>query len=895
MKAVNYAKFGCQPSKLSWFFAFAALSWLGNYFSLPLGFNVDFIFGSIFGLMAVVMFGPIMGSVASLAGASYTFLLWNHPYAIIIFTCEAIWLGGMKRKHPERSIVTIDLLYWLFFGTPLVLLFYFGVMDLGVQGTAIIALKQSVNGLTNAILASVLLSFSPLWRQLSPAVPPVRSMAHTIFEATAFLLLIPCIGGLFYMNHLDLQKTQKDLATRIRQSGNEAAWLINDWLAQHLLATQRLVENAAALNFKTSTALQHEVAVVHSLFPQFHNMFISDENATTLAFDPMINERGESTIGINFSDRQWFKRLKESKKPVISDVFTGRGGVFEPIVTISSPHLRNGELIGFALGAINLFQLQSYLRKLADQTSLSFTLTDKSESVIISTDPGRTPLAKFNLPAPQFKRKIIKSVFLNLPETQKNVTAMQPWKKAGLFSVTQIGQTGWTVVTEGPLAPLQQEIYGRSIKNLGAISLLLLLTCGVSILMSRRLSRPLHQLSRVSADIPGKIESGTSIVWPSVETLEIAVLIANFRTTADDLRDKFQSLQQHSHNLENMVAERTVTLEKSIQEEERSRTLLQTFYDLAPIAIAWTDQDMVFKYQNRRFVELTGYDMQKNPSLLSWAMIAYPDKEYREKIDKKRKQVREEVAGAGQFEVWITHKNGSKCCSQAHFNRMPDGKYLIMFADITERKNDEERLNAYAKAQSVLLQEVNHRVKNNLALLVGMLNLENKRHSTQGHKTFLVDIIGRIQALSTVHSLLSTSEWKPIRLSELCGQIISNSLSNGKTRRIAIASSTITIEATQAHNIALVINELATNSAKYADDKEKLEVAIEISACAEEIAIIFRDNGPGYPEAQIRDELAESGIGLQMVRGIVEMSLYGTVSFANQDGAQTTIRLKRVK
>ena len=111
---------------------------------------------------------------------------------------------------------------------------------------------------------------------------------------------------------------------------------------------------------QSSPGLQEELVQIRKLFPDYHNVFLGDANATTIAFDPPINERGESTIGIDFADRAWFKQLKNTLKPVVSNIFMGRGGIFSPIFSISVPVVRDGKLAWFGLGAVNLEKLHNY-------------------------------------------------------------------------------------------------------------------------------------------------------------------------------------------------------------------------------------------------------------------------------------------------------------------------------------------------------------------------------------------------------------------------------------------------------------------------------------------------------------------------------------------------------
>ena len=117
--------------------ALSALGYLGNDYSLPVGFSVNFLFGSIFVVIAVYFFGSMAGLATAMLSSSYTYILWNHPYAIIVFACEALWLGFHLSKR-RLNVVLIDAIYWLIIGLPLVFMFYYKAMSLGPTATSII-------------------------------------------------------------------------------------------------------------------------------------------------------------------------------------------------------------------------------------------------------------------------------------------------------------------------------------------------------------------------------------------------------------------------------------------------------------------------------------------------------------------------------------------------------------------------------------------------------------------------------------------------------------------------------------------------------------------------------------------------------------------------------------
>lgn len=222
-----------------------------------------------------------------------------------------------------------------------------------------------------------------------------------------------------------------------------------------------------------------------------------------------------------------------------------------------------------------------------------------------------------------------------------------------------------------------------------------------------------------------------------------------------------------------------------------------------------------------------------------------------------------------------------------------------MIHDVTEGQRAEEELKTYAKTQEVLLREVNHRVKNNLSALISILHKEEDRAEASGNSSYsplLNELIGRIQGLSTVHSMLSASGWKPIRCSELCRKIIGGAMTSihfNKDYNIKIQESEIEISSTQAHHLTLVLNELATNTMKHSKNNgEILEISVIITRSNGQINIAYKDNGCGYPESILKGDRSKANIGFGLIKGIVEQSLQGDLEIRNDNGAVTEIKFE---
>ncbi len=208
-----------------------------------------------------------------------------------------------------------------------------------------------------------------------------------------------------------------------------------------------------------------------------------------------------------------------------------------------------------------------------------------------------------------------------------------------------------------------------------------------------------------------------------------------------------------------------------------------------------------------------------------------------------------------------------------------------------------EKSQQEAESKSVLLREINHRVKNNLAVIKSILHLKRSRLTTEEHASYQAiteDVMNHVQGLATVHNLLSTSDWSPLPLSELASRVINTSLkvlSPDKYVSVKVLPSTVWVTADQAHDMALITNELVTNTVKHAlpHVKEMFEIRVQVSLDSNIIQYEFKDNGSGYPESVLSFPSGTHHFGFELISQIVHHNLDGEVRLANDNGAVAII------
>lgn len=146
---------GLTPRHLALAGLLLILAPLANLFQIPILFDVYLIFGSLATMLAVLWLGTPVAVLVAISAGLVTAVLWNHPYALINFTVEALVVGLLHRRW-HHNLIMADLAYWLVLGMPFIGFSYFFLLGNDASTTALIVLKHPLNGVLNALLASLL-------------------------------------------------------------------------------------------------------------------------------------------------------------------------------------------------------------------------------------------------------------------------------------------------------------------------------------------------------------------------------------------------------------------------------------------------------------------------------------------------------------------------------------------------------------------------------------------------------------------------------------------------------------------------------------------------------------------------------------------------------------------
>lgn len=200
----------------------------------------------------------------------------------------------------------------------------------------------------------------------------------------------------------------------------------------------------------------------------------------------------------------------------------------------------------------------------------------------------------------------------------------------------------------------------------------------------------------------------------------------------------------------------------------------------------------------------------------------------------------------------------------------------------------EAQLRQLSRHEELLLHELNHRVGNNLAVLLGILDRERPGAESGGGTETSLKVSRFILGFAVVHRMLAETGWRPLRLATLCRAVLESVVSGVKpTTRVRVADSTIEVPSRVADRIAVVLSELALNSLRHCQGLDCVDLEVSLQWIDEQIVLEYRDSGPGYPRS-VLDERGSTG-GLGLVSEVTRHGLDGRLTLSNDSGARATL------
>jgi PAS domain S-box-containing protein len=367
------------------------------------------------------------------------------------------------------------------------------------------------------------------------------------------------------------------------------------------------------------------------------------------------------------------------------------------------------------------------------------------------------------------------------------------------------------------------------------------------------------------------------------------------------------ALRQAKDTLERTVEERTAELEavntrlradiaqrQLIEKELRdSQARFQAILDHTTAVIYLMDPESRFLLINRQFEQLF---QVTNAQVVGQPVEAVFSEEIAAAFRANNRQAL--AAGAAQeFEELVPHDDGlhTYISIKVPLYDSTGTAYALcgISTDITDRKGAEEALKAALQEKEVLLKEVYHRIKNNLQVISSLLDLQADSVADPQVRALFEDSQQRLQAVALIHeSLYQAGNVTRIQaadyIHELSTRVFQAYTPPGDRITLTVQADPVWIGMQSAIPCGLIVNELLSNSLKYAFPNDQAgEITVGLRVAPEgSIILTVCDTGVGFP-ADVDFRHTDS-LGLQLVCLLTEQ-LNGTIELDRAAGTQWTL------
>ena len=627
----------------------------------------------------------------------------------------------------------------------------------------------------------------PNWRSLKTRV---------IIMALAIFVL-----SILALSFLTSQILRRDLEHLVGEQQFSAATIVAAEIEQEIGDRLRALELVAGQikpgHMAAPAKLQNLFAVNPLLMSMFNGgAFVTNADATTIASVP--EELGR--VGINYRERDHISAALQQGIPSVSEAVVGKM-LNEPVVSLAVPIRDERQaVVGVMVGVINLGQSNFLDFIIGHKYGITggYMLVDpKHRQIVTATDK------RFNLkPLPPPGTDTLTDQYAQ--GFQGHGILVDALGVENVSAAHTIATAGWVAVALFPTAEAFAPIASIQWKTFYIALVLTIVAGGLTWWILRRELTPV-------------IDTALTLARLSRSNIFPAALPVTRHDEVGDLIGGFNRLLEFLHQRESAL----------IDSEQRARAMVERLRQLSrateqsPIAVVITDLKGAVEYVNPQFEVVTGYALHevlgRNPRILQSGQT--PVQVYADLWQTLQ------AGDTWRGEFYNRKKSGELFIEHAVIAPILDGMgavthYVALKEDITEQKQREGELQSSLKEKTALLNEVHHRVKNNLQVITSLLRLESGRASEAATRSVLEEMKGRIRSMALVHETLYRSgNFAGVELHRYIGQVVTVAFraqaSTGGKVRLVLDLASVTASLDLATPCGLLVNELISNCVKH--------------------------------------------------------------------------------
>ncbi|WP_342366021.1 hybrid sensor histidine kinase/response regulator [Pseudoalteromonas sp. S16_S37] len=300
----------------------------------------EFLFGQLFVLLCLVLFGWQYALVAVAIGAGFIFYRWGHSWPSIVFLLEVIWLQVFCVTKGKPFFVR-GVGFWLLIGLPILLFFGYYLLSLPNLVIATALAKYFINAALYLAIIDLLSFFfiRHLWR-----AHPLNSILN--YTISLLIVLVVLITSIVLTNN-SYRRIEFEVQEQLHTSANSISTQLNDYLQSY----RRAVVGAA----KSVELGLDENSVIKSLIdlqPDLRTAIFADKKGLITAFYPSVFNSNPVTESLSVVDREYFVQAPFYPDGYVSSIFQGRGFGNDLIVAISAPVFEGEHFKGIVEGSL---------------------------------------------------------------------------------------------------------------------------------------------------------------------------------------------------------------------------------------------------------------------------------------------------------------------------------------------------------------------------------------------------------------------------------------------------------------------------------------------------------------------------------------------------------------
>lgn len=308
------------------------------------------------------------------------------------------------------------------------------------------------------------------------------------------------------------------------------------------------------------------------------------------------------------------------------------------------------------------------------------------------------------------------------------------------------------------------------------------------------------------------------------------------------------------------------------------------------------DPEWTMHFISNTIEDISGYSPDDfiNNSVRSYSSIIHP--EDRNRIQNEiRTKVNENELFEVEYRILDSTDQVHWVLERGQGIRNDEGEVICLegvILEITERKLAQQELENLVEEKESLVKEIHHRVKNNLQMMISLLDMQSREATSEEAERFLGESAERIRSMALLHEMLYQKE----QISEIglrnyiesVTDYIRRTYDQNKTVKMNLDIDATKMQMDRAIPSGLILNELIANAFEHGNaDGSLSEINLTFKTKNGKAHLIVEDDGTGFPE-DFEPGSSES-LGLKLVESLAGYELNGNLTLENDDGARVSV------